>query len=298
MNVDAMARRGGRSTDFKRYASRIVLYALLALFVLYFATPLYVMLVTSFKSLEEIRMGGLLSPPSDFVTAAWDKAWNHACSGLQCLGVKPFFWNSVVMVVPAVAISTAIGAINGYVLTKWRFTGAELVFAFLLFGCFIPFQIVILPMARVLGLMGLSGSLAGLILVHIIYGIGFTTLYFRNYYVAVPTELVKAARIDGAGFFQIFFLIFLPISGPVIVVTVIWQFTAIWNDFLFGVVFAQTDSYPVTVALNNLVNSATGVKEYNVEMSAALIAAIPTLIVYIVGGRYFIRGLTAGSVKG
>ena len=203
-----------------------------------------------------------------------------------------------VLAVPAVLISTFIGAINGYVIAKWRFKGANLIFSLMLFGCFIPFQVVLLPMARMLGLMGLAGSISGLIFVHVVYGIGFTTLFFRNYYVSVPTELVKAAKVDGAGFFRILWEIFLPLSLPIIVVTVIWQFTQIWNDFLFGASFSQAGTQPVTVALNNIVNSTTGVKEYNVDMASAIIAALPTLVVYVVAGKYFIRGLTAGSVKG
>jgi glucose/mannose transport system permease protein len=202
------------------------------------------------------------------------------------------------LAVPAVLISTMIGAINGYVIAKWRFKGANLIFSLMLFGCFIPFQVVLLPMAQMLGLMGMAGSITGLIFVHVVYGIGFTTLFFRNYYVTIPTELVKAAKVDGAGFFRILWEIILPLSLPIFVVTIIWQFTQIWNDFLFGVSFSQAGTQPVTVALNNIVNSTTGVKEYNVDMASAIIAALPTLFVYIVAGKYFIRGLTAGSVKG
>ena len=202
------------------------------------------------------------------------------------------------MAVPAVIISTLIGALNGFAVAQWRFVGANWIFALILFGCFIPFQVVLLPMARLLGLMGLAGSIPGLIMVHVIYGIGFTTLFFRNYYVTIPIELVKAAKIDGASFFRIFFSVFLPLSLPIIVVTVIWQFTQIWNDFLFGVSFSEAGTQPITVALNNIVNSTTGVKEYNVDMASAIIAALPTLAVYVIAGKYFIRGLTAGSVKG
>ena len=191
-----------------------------------------------------------------------------------------------------------IGAINGYVFAQWRFRGSEILFALLLFGCFIPFQVVLLPMAQMLGRMGLAGTIPGLIFVHVVYGIGFTTLFFRNYYVTIPQELVRAAKIDGAGFLRIFWSIFLPLSAPIVVVTVIWQFTQIWNDFLFGVSFSGPGSQPVTVALNNIVNSTTGVQEHNVNMAAAIIAALPTLLVYVVAGKYFIRGLTAGSVKG
>ena len=202
------------------------------------------------------------------------------------------------MVVPAVVISTILGALNGYVLTKWSFRGDKILFGLMLFACFIPFQMVLIPMARVLGVVGLAGSTAGLVLVHVVYGIGFSTLYFRNYYAAFPTELVRAAQIDGAGFFRIFWRIMLPSSGPIVVVCVIWQFTNIWNDFLFGASFADFDSQPMTVALNNLVSSSTGVKEYNVHFAGAILAALPTLLVYIVAGRYFVRGLMAGSVKG
>ena len=168
----------------------------------------------------------------------------------------------------------------------------------MLFGCFIPFQVILLPMARLLGIMNIAGTIQGLVFVHVIYGIGFTTLFFRNFYVTISPEILKAAKIDGASFLRIFFTIFLPISLPIITVTVIWQFTQIWNDFLFGVSFSQAGTQPVTVALNNIVNSTTGVKEYNVDMAAAIIAAIPTLVVYIFAGKYFIRGLTSGSVKG
>jgi glucose/mannose transport system permease protein len=189
-------------------------------------------------------------------------------------------------------------ALNGYVLTKWRFRGDNYVFGLMLFSCFIPFQIVIIPMAALLGFLGLSGTIAGLVLVHTVYGLGFTTLFFRNFYAAFPTELVRSAMVDGAGFFQIFTRILLPLSTPIIIVTVIWQFTNVWNDFLFGASFSDFDSFPMTVALNNLVNSSTGVKEYNVHFAGAILAALPTLIVYIVSGRYFVRGLMAGAVKG
>jgi glucose/mannose transport system permease protein len=278
--------------------TRIFIYgALLALAVVYLL-PLYVMLSTSLKSLDEIRGGDMMALPTDPSLAAWAKAWGEACIGVSCVGIKGYFWNSLKMVVPAVLISTLLGALNGYVLTKWRFPGHKLIFGMMLFACFIPFQAVLIPMARLLGLMGLSNSTTGLVMVHVIYGLGFTTLFFRNYYEAFPDELVKAAMIDGAGFFRIFWRILLPSSGPIIVVTIIYQFTNIWNDFLFGVSFSSGASSPMTVALNNLVSSSTGVKEYNVDMAAAVFAALPTLFVYVVAGRYFVRGLMAGAVKG
>lgn len=278
--------------------ARAAIYALLILFAVYYLLPLYVMLVNSLKPLDEIRKGSMLALPHQWTIEPWLSAWSTAQIGVQPIGLKPYFINSVLMVVPAVAISTLLGALNGYVLTKWRFRGAGLVFGLMLLACFIPFQIVLIPSARILGLLGLAGSVPGLILIHTVYGLGFTTLFFRNYYEAFPTELVRAAQIDGASFFQIFRRILLPSSGPIIVVTVIWQFTNIWNDFLFGSSFSSVDSIPLTVALNNLVNSSTGVKEYNVHFAGAILAALPTLIVYIVSGRYFVRGLMAGAVKG
>jgi len=285
-------------TNYTNLFLRFLLYFVLIVFVLYYLLPLFVMITTSLKSLEEIRTGSLVSLPRNITFEAWGTAWSSACTGIQCEGLRPFFWNSIFIAIPAVLISTLIGALNGYVVAQWRFRGANIIFALMLFGCFIPFQVILLPMARVLGLMDLAGTITGLIFVHVIYGIGFTTLFFRNYYVNIPNELVKAAKIDGANFLRIFWSIFLPLSLPIIVVTVIWQFTQIWNDFLFGVSFSEAGTQPITVALNNIVNSTTGVKEYNVDMAAAIIAAMPTLLVYVFAGKYFIRGLTAGSVKG
>ncbi|MGN6146174.1 MAG: carbohydrate ABC transporter permease [Mesorhizobium sp.] len=280
------------------YVSRIVIYGLLAVFALVYLVPLAVMMLTSFKPLPEVYSGNILALPREWTLQPWIKAWGEACVGLDCSGVKGFFWNSTRMVVAAVAISTFIGALNGYVLTKWRFKGDNVLFGLVLFGCFIPFQIVLIPMATFLGKIGLAQSITGLVFVHVVYGLCFTTLYFRNYYISFPDELVKAAMIDGARFFRIFLRILLPSSGAIVTVTVIWQFTNIWNDFLFGSSFSSVDSIPLTVALNNLVNSSTGVKEYNVHFAGAILAALPTLIVYIVSGRYFVRGLMAGAVKG
>lgn len=278
--------------------NRILIYGLLGFAALFYLLPLAVMLITSLKDLDEIRNGTLLSLPQSLNFEAWGKAWGSACTGVSCDGLKGYFWNSVLIVVPAVAVSTILGALNGYVLTKWKFRGSNLFFGMLLIGTMIPFQVILLPMARTLGFLGLAGSTSGLILVHIVYGLAFTTLFFRNYYISIPSELVNAARIDGAGFWLIFFRIILPVSIPILVVSIIWQFTQIWNDFLFGVVYSAGGDQPITVALNNLVNTSTGIKEYNVDMAAAIIAALPTLFVYVVAGKYFVRGLTAGAVKG
>ena len=294
--------------------NRILIYAILLIFALIYLVPLFVMLVTSFKTMDEIQGGNMLAFPKNPTIQPWLRAWDETCVGLTCAGIKGYFWNSIKMVVPAVLISTVVGALNGYVLTKWRFRGHKLVFGLMLFACFIPFQSVLLPMATILGhfndlgawlnehvgfSFGLDSSTVHLIFVHCVYGLGFTTLFFRNYYEAFPNELVRAAMVDGASFFQIFRRILLPNSVPIFVVTVIYQFTNIWNDFLFASAYAGTgDIMPMTVALNNIVNTSTGTVEYNVNMAAAMFAALPTLIVYIVAGRYFVRGLMAGAVKG
>ena len=277
---------------------RALLWGALLVFAAWFMAPLYVMVTTSLKDAEQLRSGHLLSLPTDPTFAAWAKAWSSACTGVDCGGLRPFFMNSVLMVVPAVLLSTAIGALNGYVLAKWRFPGSETMFALLLFGVFMPMQVVLLPMSQVLGWLGIASSVWGLMAVHVVAGIPTTTLFFRNHYVGLPDELLKAAMLDGAGFWQIFRRIVLPLSAPIVVVTLIWQFTNIWNDFLYGVVFSGANSKPVTVGLNNLANTSSAIKEYNVDMAAALIAALPTLLVYALAGRYFVRGLTAGAVKG
>lgn len=280
------------------WAGRALLYAVLLVAAFFFLVPLYVMLATSLKDAEEIRSGNLLAFPRSFNLEGWAMAWSGACTGVDCNGLKPFFWNSVLMTVPAVLISTAWGALNGYVLSLWRFRGSELVFSLLLFGVFMPFQVVLLPMSQVLGWLGISTSIGGLVLVHCLAGLPSTTLFFRNYYAAVPRELMNAARIDGAGFWQIFWRVIVPMSTPIVMVTLIWQFTAIWNDFLFGVAFSGTDSKPITVGLNNLANTSSSVKSYNVDMAAAIIAGLPTMLLYALAGQYFVRGLTAGAVKG
>lgn len=278
--------------------ARILVYGVLLLAACLFLAPLYVMLVTAFKDVEEIRSGNLLSLPNSLNWEAWQLAWSSACTGVDCRGLKPYFMNSVILAVPAVWISTAWGAVNGYVLSMWKFKGSELLFGFMLFGVFMPFQVVLLPMSQVLGMFGLSSSLLGLIVVHCIAGLAGTTLFFRNYYTAIPRELVNAARIDGAGFWRIFWRIVLPLSTPILMVTLIWQFTNIWNDFLFGVAFSGADSKPITVGLNNMANTSSSVKNYNVDMAAALIAGLPTMLVYVLAGQYFVKGLTAGAVKG
>lgn len=289
---------GSRFALTARLRGRFWVHLVLIVAAAFFLAPLYVMLATSFKDADEIRNGNLLALPDGLNVDAWVMAWSQACTGIDCKGLQPYFWNSVAMTVPAVLISTAWGALNGYVLSLWKFRGSELLFGLLLFGVFMPFQVVLLPMSQVLGALGLSNSIAGLVLVHCLAGLASTTLFFRNYYAAVPRELVNAARIDGAGFWQIFLRVILPLSTPIAMVAVIWQFTAIWNDFLFGVAFSGTESKPVTVGLNNLANTSSSVKAYNVDMAAAIIAGLPTMALYVLAGKYFLRGLTAGAVKG
>ena len=302
-------RQGGHSI-----VTRAVIYGLLLVFAVIYLVPLIVMVMTSLKPLDEVTGGNMFSLPHELTLQPWRDAWDQARIGVsETAGIHGYFLNSVKMVIPAVLISTVLGALNGYVLTKWRFPGDKLVFGLMLFACFIPFQSVIIPMAVLLGILGDLGDqlsdmtgytfgvgdpIVNLVLVHVIYGMGFTTLFFRNYYAVFPTELIRAAQMDGAGFFQIFRRVLLPNSTPIFIVTVIYQFTNIWNDFLFGSTFAAGDSAPMTVALNNLVNTSTGIVQYNVNMAAAIIAAAPTLLVYVVAGRYFVRGLMAGAVKG
>lgn len=277
---------------------KAIVLVIMIIFALFFLTPLYVMLVNSVKHLSEIQEGNMLSLPREFTFQYWGEAWNKTQIGVQATGLKPYFFNSIKIAVPAVMISTIMGAFSGFVLAHWPFRGDKIIFGFILFGCFIPFQTVLIPSARVLGLLGLAGTTQGLVLIHTVYGLGFTTLFFRNSYKAIPSAMVQAAQIDGAGFFEIFLRVMLPLSAPVLVVSIIWQTTNIWNDFLFGVSFGDAKSQPLMVALNNLVSSSTGVKEYNIHFAGAVMAALPTLLIYFISGRYFVRGLTSGAVKG
>src|SRR5262245_20762647 len=277
---------------------RVAVYAALVFFALAYLFPLLVMVFTSLKPMKEIQSGNLLALPAEPTTEPWQAAWSTACVGVECVGINGFYLNTFIIVVPAVVVATLIGALNGYALTKFRFPAHRLIFGLILFGTFTPYQAVLIPMARTLGALGLSGSLFGLILVHIIYGLPFTTVFARGFYYGVPQELVKAAQVDGAGFFRIFWSVMLPISTPILIVSVLLMFTNVWNDFLFGSAHAFGSNAPIMVALNNVVNTSTGEKPYNVHMAAAMLAAIPTLLLYIIAGKYFVRGLMSGSVKG
>jgi glucose/mannose transport system permease protein len=287
----------GAAGTWHRHRAKLVVYALLVLFALYYVVPLAIVILNSFRSLPDFSRNGLISLPQSFSLDYWSLAWSKFCIGGSCNGVQPFFFNSVAMVVPATIISTAIGSLNGYVLSKWRFTGSETLFGLMTLGVFMPGQMVLLPWARVLGLLGLSNTIAGLVLIHCVQGLSFTTLFCRNYYVNIPDDLIKAARIDGAGFWRIFRKIVLPLSPPILIVTVIWQFTNIWNEFLFAVIFSSGTNQPITAALIALGSVGMAVHNYGVESAAVLIAALPPLLVYLFGGRYFLRGLTQGALK-
>jgi glucose/mannose transport system permease protein len=276
----------------------IMLYGTLFVVAAYYLLPLYVMIVTSLKGMPEIRLGNIFSPPMEITFEPWVKAWSSACTGLNCDGLSRGFWNSVRIAIPSVVISIAIASINGYALANWRFKGAQLFFTILIFGAFVPYQVMLYPIVIMLRTIGLYGSLTGLILVHSVFGMPILTLLFRNYFTSLPQELFKAARVDGAGFWGIYFKIMVPMSLPIFVVAMILQVTGIWNDFLFGVVYTTPDLYPMTVQLNNIVNSVQGVKEYNVNMAATILTGLVPLIVYFVSGRLFVRGIAAGAVKG
>ncbi len=291
---------GPRGRKPKKTLSRrnIMLYGILGLAALYYLLPLYVMVVTSLKGMPEIRLGNIFSPPVEITFEPWVKAWAQACTGLNCDGLSRGFWNSVKIMVPSVVVSIFVASVSGYSLANWRFKGSELFFSILIVGAFIPYQVMIYPIVIILREMGIYGTLTGLIIVHTIFGMPILTLLFRNYFASLPEELFKAARIDGAGFWQIYGRIMLPMSLPIFVVAMILQVTGIWNDFLFGVVFTRPDTYPMTVQLNNIVNSVQGVKEYNLNMAATLLTGAVPLIVYFVSGRLFVRGIAAGAVKG
>lgn len=272
-----------RGSGLSKILRQIALFTLACLFLM----PIYALLVTALKdpaSVDVVKMWALPDTISfDSFKAVWPK-------------LQQGFGNSLMLTIPASLISSLLGAANGFVLAKWRFPGADLVFPIILFGMFIPYQAIIIPMFQTLSKLHLVGGLDGLILVHIIYGLPITTLIFRSYFVGLPDELIEAARMDGAGMLRTFFRIALPISLPAFAVSMIWQFTSAWNDFLFGLVLTRTEYWPITVALNNIAGGQT--VPFNEAMASALLASIPTLLVYALLGRFFMRGLMAGALKG
>ena len=287
-------RKPRRVFDF----GRILVYTVLILAALFYLFPLYVMVITSLKDLDGIRYGNLFLPPGNPSLDAWFKAWDTACTGLYCNGIKVGFLNSVKITVPSVIVSIAVASVTGYALAMWPYKGANFFFTVLLVGSFIPYQVMLYPIVILLREIGIYGTLTGLVIVHSIFGMPILTLLFRNYFTSVPEELFKAARVDGAGFWGIYFKIMLPMALPIFVVAIILQVTGIWNDFLFGVVYTKPDTYPMTVQLNNIVNSVQGVKEYNVNMAATIITGLVPLAIYFVSGKLFVRGIAAGAVKG
>jgi glucose/mannose transport system permease protein len=277
---------------------RVGLYAFLVITAAFFLTPLYIMVVTSLKAMPEIRGGNMLAPPVHVTFDAWVKAWSSACTGLTCRGIQVGFWNSVRILVPSVVVSIAVGAVTGYALSFWRPRGAQVLFGLLMAVAFVPYQVFIYPLVRLFSLGGMNNSLAAIVTVHTMFGLPTMTLIFRNHFAGLPIELFKAARVDGAGFWRIFSAIMLPMAVPIIVVAMILQVTGIWNDFILGLVFAGRENLPMTVQLNNIVNTTQGEREYNVDMAATLLTALVPLVVYFVSGRWFVRGIAAGAVKG
>ncbi|WGV16539.1 carbohydrate ABC transporter permease [Fuscovulum ytuae] len=296
--IDAASGPRGAKPRRRLSPGNIMLYGTLIVVAMYYLLPLWVMVMTSVKGMPEIRMGNIFAPPVEVTFQPWVKAWAEACTGLNCDGLSRGFWNSVQILIPSVILSIAVASVNGYALVNWRFKGSDVFFTILIFGSFIPYQIMLYPIVILLREMGLYGTLWGLVLVHTIFGMPILTLLFRNYFSSLPEELFKAARVDGAGFWGIYFRIMLPMSLPIFVVAMILQVTGIWNDFLFGVVYTKPELYPMTVQLNNIVNSVQGVKEYNVNMAATLLTGLVPLIVYFLSGKLFVRGIAAGAVKG
>ena len=275
--------------------TNVIVYGSLFLVSIYYLLPLWVMVVTSLKGMPEIRIGNIFAPPLEITFQPWVKAWSEACTGINCDGLSRGFGNSVRILIPSVIISILIASINGYALANWRFKGSNTFFTILIVGAFIPYQVMIYPLVILLREIGLMGSLWGLVLVHTIFGMPILTLLFRNHFASIPEELFKAARVDGAGFWGIYFRVLLPMSVPIFVVAMILQVTGIWNDFLFGVIYTKPDTYPMTVQLNNIVNSIQGVKEYNVNMAATLLTGAVPLLIYFVSGKLFVRGIAAAN---
>jgi len=275
---------------------RIAVYTVLVLFALFYLMPIYVLLVTGLKSFDQVSLDRMWNLPQSFSLDSFRDAW-FGNEQTAIRGLANNFSNTLLLTVPATLISAMLGSLNGYVLAKWKFRGADVLFPIILFGMFIPYQAILIPLVQTTQAIGLYGSIPGLVFVHVVYGIPITTLIFRNYYAGVPSELVEAARIDGAGILGVYRHVLLPLSLPGFVVVAIWQFTSIWNEFLFAIVLTSNPAVqPIMVALNNLAGSYS--VQWNVQMAGALMADLPTLLVYILLGRYFLRGLLAGSLKG
>lgn len=277
---------------------RVGIYAFLIISAIFFLVPLGVMLMTSMKSMTEIRGGNIFALPSTLTFDYWIKAWSSACTGRDCLGLAPGFFNSVKITVISVPVSILVAMVSGYSLSFWKYKGSDVFFTILVFGAFVPYQVLVYPIIFALSRVGLFGTLPGIVIVHTVFGLPILTLLFRNFFGSLPIELFKAARVDGAGFWRIFVSIMLPMSVPITIVAVILQVTGIWNDFIFGLVFAGHNNLPMTVQLNNIVRTSTGTVEYSTNMAATVLTGAVPLIVYFVSGKWFVRGIAAGAVKG
>ncbi|MGL4490487.1 MAG: carbohydrate ABC transporter permease [Rhizobiaceae bacterium] len=300
MTIEATMQAGPTGPKPKKFITlpRFIVYSVLILCSLFFLFPLYIMVITSLKDLDAIREGNLFVPSDNLTIAPWIKAWGEACTGLYCEGIKPGFINSLKITVPSVIVSITVACITGYSLANWPFKYSETFFTILLLASFIPYVVMIYPIVIITRWLGIFSTLPAVVLVHTIFGLPLLTLLFRNYFASLPQELFKAARVDGAGYWRILFQVFLPMSLPIMTVAVILQVTGIWNDFLFGVIYAGPTNYPMTVQLNNIVNTGMGVKEYNVDMAATILTGLVPLAIYFFSGKYFVRGIAAGAVKG
>lgn len=277
--------------------ARVGVYAFLGVAAVFFLLPLYVMLTTSFKTMDEIRLGQIFALPSSISLDAWRAAWSEACTGVSCEGVRGGFWNSVTIAVPSVVLPILLGAVNGYALSWWKPRGGEWLFGILMLGAFIPIQVMIYPLVKLEAAIGIYSSLPGIVLVHIVFAMPIMTLLFRNYYAGLPAELFKAARVDGGGFWRIFVQLVLPMSTPMLIVAAIMQITGVWNDYILGLTFAGREHQPMTVQLNNVINTTTGERLYNLNMAATILTSAVPLLVYLISGRWFVRGIAAGAVK-
>jgi len=276
---------------------RILIYLIVSLIAVAWLAPLAVVILNSLRTNEEIAQGSMIGWPQHLAWSNYATAWSGFCVAETCAGIRPHMLNSALVTIPATIFSTLLGAVAGYAISLWRFRGDNWIYGIVTLGIFLPQQMRLLPWTIVLRDTGLMNTLTGLVVIHTIQGLSFTTLFCRNYYVAIPQELIRAARIDGAGFFRIFWRIILPLSPPILVVTVIWQFTHIWNEFLYGVTFTTGQQQPVTAALIALSAAVADIPQHGVQSAAVMIAALPTLLIYLIGGKYFVRGLTAGAVK-
>jgi glucose/mannose transport system permease protein len=293
-----MSSDGGPSMRNQSFApGRILIYLVILLVAAAWLAPLVVVVLNSLRTNEEIAQTSMIGWPQQWAWSNYATAWSGFCVAQTCTGIRPYMLNSAIVTIPATIVSTLLGAVAGYAVSLWRFRGDRWIYGIVTLGIFLPQQMRLLPWTIVLRDVGLINTLTGLVMIHTIQGLSFTTLFCRNYYVAIPHELIRAARIDGAGFYRIFWRIVLPLSPPILIVTVIWQFTHIWNEFLYGVTFTTGQQQPVTAALIALSAAVADIPQHGVQSAAVMIAALPTLLIYVFGGRYFVRGLTAGAVR-